>query len=263
MKKKINEWFDQGSLSKREWIFAVCIMVILSSFYIYGDLEETTASGINVWKCIEEGKLYAFDSQFYPGVENSWIVDGVRGGAYDFFVYIIFAIYNFPMWIWEKITGLSVFATWPTRIYIKGITWIFSGISALLVYKIALLCKVEKKNANWCVALFLSCGLFAYTQVVVGGYDIISVAFTLLGIYEYLKERTTRFLISFSMAIAFKLFAFWIFIPLLLLRDKKIQTLIWKTAASFSVVVAPRLCFFLVGGVCGGGGRKNKYSDCE
>ena len=128
--------------------------------------------------------------------------------------------------------------------YIKGIIWLFSGASAYLIYKIAVEnLKVQKENAIWAPILFLSSGIFFATEVTIGGYDVISATFTLMGIYGYLKKNDKCFLLSFAIAIATKLFAFWIFIPLLLLREKKIWKIIAKLLFSISLIVIPKVYF--------------------
>lgn len=228
---------------KAEWIILIASILLFSCCYLYSDLPFSSAAGLRVWNCIKEGKLSMFYWSWYPGVENSALPDGSAGGEYDFLIYAIFALYNFPLWIWEKITDLSFISFFPTRIYIKGIIWLFSGLSAFFIYKIAVQCGTKRENAIWAPIIFLSSGIFFATEVTIGGYDIISVAFSLLGIYGFLKKNDKCFLISFAIAIATKLFAFWLFVPLLLLREKKILKLIWKTLFSLSAIIVPKLYF--------------------
>lgn len=240
-KKEKNE--NMRKPVKREWMIVIACVLILSCCYLYTDLPFSTAAGLRVWNCIEDGELSLFYWSNYPGVEGSALPDGSSGGAYDFLIYVIFAIYSFPLWIWEKITGLSFIQSVPARVYMKGILWLFSGISAYLLYKIAVYCEVKKENAIWAPILFLSSGIFFAAEVTIGGYDIISVAFSLMGIYAYLKKNDKWFLVSFAVAIATKLFAFWLFIPLLLLREKKIWKLMVKVLLSISSIAIPKAYF--------------------
>ena len=242
-KNKING----NAIKKSDWIILIIIMLILSVLYIYNDLVITTAGGLNVWYSLSEGKLSSFYGYTYPGVKGSQIPDGVTGGAYDFFIYCVFALYNFPMWIWEKVTGLSVFERWMTRVYVKGILFVFAGFAGYWIYKIARLCELDEGKAKLSVLLFLSSGLFFYSEVVTGGYDIISVSFSLAGIYGYMKKNEKCFILSFAAAIATKLFALWIFIPLLLLREKRIWKLLLDGMGGVAFVIIPKFCFKVVG----------------
>ncbi len=248
----MKKYFQKDSVYKWEWLAVIALILFFTSIYIYADIEETSAKGITLWSCLTEGKLASFYSYPYPGVANSYIPDGVKGAAYDFFMYILFGIYNFPMWLWEKATGYSAFMFWPARIYIKGILWVFEAISCVFLYKIALVCGIDKKNAKWGILIFLSSGLFIYPEVVTGGYDIISVAFTLMGIYGFLTKKDVCFWGAFVMAIASKLFAFWIFVPLLLLREKRIRYLLLRGIEVLSLIVIAKL-FFAIGGGRGNG----------
>jgi len=236
---------DMRKPLKVEWIILLGAIIAFSCLYLYNDLAFSSAGGLRVWNCIAEGKLSLFYWSNYPGVEGSVLPDGSAGGSYDFLIYSIFAVYNFPLWIWEKITGLSFLSFYPTRLYLKGIIWLFSGFSALLIYKIAVLCGSRKENAIWGPVLFLTSSLFYTAEITIGGYDIISVTFSLLGIYGFLKKNDKCFLTSFAVAIATKLFAFWLFIPLLLLREKKIWKLAVKTLLALSAIIIPKLYFAL------------------
>lgn len=228
---------------KWEWVLLIAMIVLFSCFYYYTDLPFSSSAGIRLWNCLTEGNLSSFYDSWYGGVANSALPNGSAGGSYDIMIYVIFALYNFPLWVWEKITGLSFLLFYPLRVYTKGIIWLFSGVSAYFIYKIALLCKVPKENAIWAPVIFLSSGIFFAAEVTIGGYDIISVAFTLLGIYGYLKKDNKCFMASFAVAIATKLFAFWIFVPLLLLKEKKIWKLIVNGALSISLIVIPKIYF--------------------
>lgn len=234
---------DMRKPLKVEWIVVIVSIVLLSCCYMYTDLPFTSSSGMRVWNCISEGTPELFYWSAYPGVEGSALPDGSSGGSYDFMIYLIFAIYNLPLWIWEKITGYSFLMFFTTRIMAKGILWLFSGVSAYLVYKIAEVSGAKKENAIWAPILFLTSGIFFATEVTIGGYDVISVAFSLLGIYGYLKKNNRCFLGSFAIAIATKLFAFWLFIPLLLLKEKKIWKLALETLAVLSAIIVPKLYF--------------------
>lgn len=227
-----------------EWILVVLAGIILGSFYLYTDIADTTACGVKMWNALTQGRFSMFYYEEYYGAAGS-ILEYAIGGSYDFALYLVFAIYDFPLWMWEKVTGFS-FTQFPlTREYIKGIIWIFAGISAYMIYKIALLCDMDKEEAKWCPFLFMSSAIFFYTEVIMSGYDILSVAFTLLGIYFYMKRNNKGFVLSFAVAIAMKMFAVWIFIPLVLLKEKRIWRIIVYGIESVSVIAIPKIYFAL------------------
>lgn len=227
-----------------EWILVVLAGMVLGSFYLYTDIADTSACGIKLWSAISEGEFPLYYYYTYVGVKDS-VLEISMGGSYDFVLYLVFAIYNFPLWVWEKLTGFSFVQFIITKEYIKGIIWIFSGISAYLLYKLALLCDVEKEEAKWCPFLFMTSAIFFYTEVVTSGYDIISAAFTLLGIYFFMKKNDKGFILSFAVAIAMKMFALWIFIPLVLIKEKRIWRIIIYGIEGISVIAIPKIYFAL------------------
>lgn len=228
---------------KWEWILIIATAIILASFYIYNDIAEATAQGIKFWNCLFGDGINEFYNRAYlDGVEGT-ICWKAGGGTYDFVLYALFAIYDFPLWVLEKLSHTGYAAFYLGRWYAKGIVWVYSGISAYLLYKIALLCDLDENEARWAPLLFITSPLFFYAEVVISGFDIISVAFSLLGIYGYLKKNNKLFIGGFAVAATAKLFALWLFIPLLLLREKKIWKILAEGAGGISLVMIPRIFF--------------------
>lgn len=241
-KEKCKAFLNDRKPHKIEWILVILAGLILASFYLYTDIADTSSCGVKFWNCVAEKKTSMFYYESYQGAEGS-ALESSMGGSYDFLLYFVFAIYNLPLWIWEKITGFSFMQFFFTRNYIKGIVWIFAGGSSYLLYKIAQLCGVEKEEAKWCPFLFMSSAIFFYTEVITSGYDILSVAFTLLGIYGYMKNNNKCFVLSFAVAIAMKMFAVWIFIPLVLLKEKRIWRILVYGLEGISAVAIPKIYF--------------------
>ena len=243
-KEKKDTWLKSNKTHKMEWILVVLAGMILGGFYLYTDIADTSACGVKLWNALFEGRFPLYYYETYVGPKDS-VIELSMGGSYDFALYFIFALYNFPLWIWEKITGFSFLQFIVTREYIKGIVWIFAGISFYLLYKIARLCDVEEEEARWCPFLFMTSSVFFYTEVIMSGYDIISVAFTLLGIYAFMKKNNKGFVLSFAIAIALKMFAIWIFIPLILIKEKRVWRILLYGIESISIIVIPKIYFSL------------------
>lgn len=241
-KAKRDNYLNSSKLHRIEWIILILAGVVLGAFYLYPDIAFTSSCGVKFWNCIVNGTFPMFYNEGYTGAAGS-ILESSMGGSYDFALYLIFALYDFPLWIWEKITGFSFMQFVMSREYIKGIVWVFSGISAYLIYRIALVCEVKKEEAKWAALLFLSSAVFFYTEVVIGGYDTISVTFTLLGLYGYLTDNNKCFVASFSMAIAMKMFAVWLFIPLVLVKEKRVWRIILYGVEGIAVIALPKIYF--------------------
>lgn len=225
-----------------ELLLVILAGVLLNLCYLYTDIADATAFGVRFWTSLFGGKFPMLYWDGYYGAKGS-VLELSMGGSYDFAFYLIFAIYDFPLWVWEKLSGFSFTQFIITREYIKGIVWIFSSISAYLLYKVARECDVDEEIARWCPLLFFSSSIFFYTEVVIGGMDVLSVTFTLLGLYFYLKGNNKGFVAFFAVAAAMKMFALWIFIPLVLLKEKRIWRILVYGIESISVIAIPKIYF--------------------
>lgn len=221
------------------WILGGASVLFFFGLYLYSDICHTSIRGVVFWETLFQGRLDEFYSYFYPGVENSHFPEGTSGAAYDFLFYIIFAIWDFPLWCFEKITGLSFLASYLTRVYAKGIVLFFAIISGVLVKKIVE--SIDEKQGGNGFFFFLFSPLLLSVIVIIGGYDIISVFFTLLGIWYYLEEKELPFIFSFAVATVCKMFALLVFVPLVLIKQKNVGKVIIRILGGLSILIASKV----------------------
>lgn len=233
-------------LTIAEWIIAGVLFSVFFGSYLYVDICQTAPSSLNIWNSLLDGNVLGFYSYHYEGVKGSYIPNGVTGGAYDLVLYIIFAVYNFPLWIYELITGTSFLDAYLGRVYMKGILALFAILSAWMIKKIVCLLSDDSKLSLWAMFLFLFSHLTVSTVIVIGGYDILSVFFTLAGLYFYLKNDNGKFVLFFAIATVCKMFALWIYIPLVLLKEKKIHKILLYGVGSISLIVIPKVLTAIV-----------------
>ncbi len=228
-------------VSKIEWIVVILLFIIFFALFLYSDICHTTSRGIVFWECLFNGKLNEFYAYPYLGVEGSYLPEGTFTGAYDFILYVIFALWDFPLWCFEKVTQLSFLSVYGGRLYAKCIVLVFFVISAWILRKIVQILTVNENLANWAVFWYMTSSLVISSVVLQGGYDIISVCFTLLGIYLYIQNEDWKFVAAFAMAVTCKMFALFIFIPLILLRHKKISKILGRFLSVISLIAIPKV----------------------
>lgn len=220
------------------WALLLIIPVGLFCIYLYTDIMETTMNGLKVWYLIfGEGHINDFYRELYPMVENA------PQAGYDFFLYLVFAIWDLPLFIYEKITGISFSAHYITVLYAKMIVLFFMILASWQVYRLAYHVTEDKEKSMWTVFSFVFSITVFSPVMVTGNYDIISVFFTLCGINAYFDDKYKKFSLYFACAIACKMFALWVFIPLVLLKFKKLYQVILAGIAGISVIVLPRVLF--------------------
>ena len=236
---RINElsWTARG-----RWILAgitVYILLCLMFFYsfIYNDIIETMRMGIDVWYSLFDGQLNYFYARRTP-------VDAIAypktvQGVYDFPIYIVFALWNFPLWIAENFFDVDVFRSPLCLMWGKTLLLLASVLIVGALYRLCRTLEVSEKNSFFAVILFLTSNFFMSSIIMMSAYDIVVLYFAILGIDYYFRGDMKKFTLCFMCAIPLKFFALLIFVPLVLLREKRI----WKIVVYLVVSVLPILVF--------------------
>lgn len=206
--------------------------------YTYGDVLITTMHGMNFWDCLFSGKIRDF---YELNLDAELVAGQYRGqysAGYDFFVYIIFAIWDFPLWLCKNVLGIEHPLNYPLgQLWAKSIGLLFYVLSMIVLQKF--LKKINFNNGTMLI-LLMSTSLFVSAYIgMIGQYDIITIFFMILGIYFLVCDRELLFVLLFSIAIPTKLFALFAFVPILLLYEKRII----KIAGSVILSMVPLLIF--------------------
>lgn len=228
--------------ARGRWILAGCAVYLLLSLiffysFIYNDIIETMRMGIDVWYSLFDGQLNYFYARRTP-------VDAIAypktvQGVYDFPIYIVFALWNFPLWIAENFFDVDVFRSPLCLMWGKTLLLLASVLIMGALYQLCRTLEVDEKNSLFAVILFLTSNFFMSSIIMMSAYDIVVLYFAILGIDHYFRGDMKKFTVCFMCAIPLKFFALLIFIPLVLLREKRI----WKIAAYLVASVLPILVF--------------------
>ena len=217
--------------------FTVICLFLFLSFNHY-DLTLTSAQGKGLLDLICHGMNIL---NFYDYHQNL--------AAYLLPQYIIFGIWSIPVKLVYMLIGLQSiginellringFTLWwykllPTLFYIG---------SALIIYKICIQLNFDKNKAKWICFVFFIFPMATFSQFIFGQYDSIGLFFELIMIYYFLKRKQLMATIFCMIAITLKAFPIFIFIPLLLLFEKKI----WKIVVYIGIVFSGYLFFNLL-----------------
>jgi len=219
-------------MHKNSYLIAYFLIIAVCFFsYIQLDIGHTTYSSY----AFLDGHIL----DFYDFNKKT-----LGGNDYLPSIYIIFAIWNIPIYLlglattpeyrpfieyispfeifWSKLLiGLLFLATIKVISHISKI--IDDGKSNLLKNDAGLLLATAP------IAIF---AVFIFSQ-----YDITGLLFSIIGIYYLFRKDNIKFALFFSFAISFKYFALVIFIPLLLLSEKRIIRIIGYTLIALSVTI--------------------------
>ena len=212
-----------NTVKKRDYIlFSICAVICYLVFQ-QGDISHTGGCSFSY--------LQGHILDFYEWTAS----EGEMYASYMPSTYILFAIWNIPLKLLGIVDGPQLEVHCGVLMYYKLLPTLFYLGSAILMYKIAREIGMEQGKAKLCMYAFLTAPIGFYSQFLFGQYDSFTVFFVLLGIYNYLKDNRTLFVLFFALSLPLKYFSLLVFVPMLLLKEK----VIWKIGRDIVLVAIP------------------------
>lgn len=228
---------------KWEYLFGGIFTLVIIFSAMYFDFFATFRDGINFWYALFEGhplSYYSYAAAIPGATPNREIV---CGAAYDFTIYAFFAVWNFPAWLYERISGNYAESSLLCMMWAKLMLPVIAIVIARGMKKILeFITGSDRDTATMIYAYFFS-GILIMAAYSVGQYDIIGVLFAVYGVYYFLKKDYKRFYLYFGAAITCKYFAVFLFVCLVLLHEKRILYIIRNLAAGCYLVVIEKFLF--------------------
>jgi hypothetical protein len=222
--------------SKGEYIILFLIFAGIAVSFMYGDTKAFVYYIFDFWDSIFGGGGLKYFREYSYQMFLQYRANGINeayAANYNFSIHFLLGILGFPLWLIAKCSSTVGTVNLWMLIYVKLLFVVSLSITAYLIYKICLNIFVDKMNAKWASFLFLSSALVFAEIGLIGQLDVIGIPFTLFGIYYFQKNDTWRFLLFFAIAVTFKQFPFFIFVPLLLLKEKNVIKIAIETAFVF------------------------------
>lgn len=215
--------------------FSVWLIMFLFVFlsYCYRDTISMIQYERNFAELLFKGNIFDFYEHTYQLATEK----GYHVATYDFLVYIVMGLWGVPLYLLEQITGWNSMQETILLIYGKSILLVALAISSLYIYRIVFFITGNMKNSIRSIYIFVTSILVFEAIGYMGQSDILGISLILIGLEAYLKKENIRFLISFAIAVTFKQYALFVFIPLLVLINKNILKIILYTL----VVLAPTI----------------------
>ena len=230
---------------KAEYILGSIFVIIILWSEMYYDFWATYRNGINFWYALFEGHPLSFYS--YAGAIQGATPNRVMicDAAYDFTIYLFFAVWNFPAWLYERISGnyaesCFVLVAWGKLMMPVIAVIVAGGMKKILEF----ITRNDNDTANMIYAYLFS-GILIMAAYFIGQYDIIGVMFAVYGLYYYLKEDYKKFYLFFGIAITCKYFALFLFICLVLLYEKRLVYIVRDIVAGCWLVLLEKVIFSL------------------
>lgn len=245
VKKAFNKvyMYFQNTKEPYKWEWVILGLLILLPFIscFYGDTNSILLYEVDFFGSIFKGDGVL---SYYDYVMNRMDTTGIGNYAtYDFPMYIVLGIWGAPLWFLAGAKGVNPLSSIVFKIYGKSIFLVALAITTVIIYLICKELKISKENSMWGAFIYAS-SLMIYVAICLNGQtDILGMVFILLGLLMFIKDKRMLFLLFFAIAIPFKQYALFIFVPLLLLKEKRIRYIILKTIAALSILAGSNLLF--------------------
>lgn len=227
------------------WMILIGLGVILFSSFAYADFKSILHYEENFLGAILNGGLQNYYEYSYERA-NYYIANDIMGtsyATYDFIMYVVLGIWGIPVYLWRCLTGREVTESFGVMLYGKGIYIAAIVICLYLIYKILMILTTDKNRVKQGLFLFASSLLVLAEVCIIGQSDILGIVFILWGYYEFLRGYKWRFTWIFAVAVSFKIYALFVFLPLLLLSEKNVFKIAIKTIIAMGVTVASGIPF--------------------
>lgn len=206
-------------------IFFVGSFIFLTMSYI--DNQVNSQTGYDVLNSLLKGRFLEYFHSF------DW--------PYGFTIYIIYAVWSIPIWIFFQILDLSQ----PINDYICVLLWYKLLLVVFATWSVYLVCKIAEKisqvKKRYIIMQYISSSVFVFIILAVSQCDIIGLCFVLLGLYYCMQGNYVKYVVCFAIAITMKYFALLAFIPLVLYKERRIIRILISLASGLSLTVLTKI----------------------
>jgi hypothetical protein len=174
--------------------------------------------------------------------EGKWyyILNGWSAIPYGLILQWASAIWALPIYILSRVGILSRTAV-IARIWYKIFVIIFLAIDTWQLGEIAKKIKLSDEKKDWLILYFLSSLLVMLPAVHIAQMDAVYMFFILMGIVYYLNDEYRKFLLCFMIAIPGKYMPLFIFVPLVLLKEKRYLYIFRDLFVGISLVLVDKV----------------------
>lgn len=219
---------------KQCMIVGTVTAVTLLFFYafMYSDILITTSFGINFWDVLFSGDIFHFYEICHSDVETAGY-HIFNTPDYDFLIYIIFAIWNLPLWIVRKVAHINIWESALAIAWAKTIVLLFTILTIKAVDDICKTLKMDGKNRKDVVLLFATSSILCMSVFVTSQYDVIYLFVMLKAFDAYLKDDVWRFTAFLALSLPVKTLSVFLFPALLLYKEKNVLKICCHTVVLF------------------------------
>jgi hypothetical protein len=208
--------FPASKLSTIDYLLGGFFLLVVYFSFFHHDIYFTAWNALNF--------LFGNPLDFYENCRKFQGAENLVIANYPPPIYIIFALWLYPLKLLGLIKSPAYFSS-DLVYWLKALTSLIYIGTGFIFYNVTQVYCSEKTWGKYATWLWLTTPLALFSQFIFSQYDIFYVFFTLWGFLFFLKRKVLLASLLFGLAITFKYFPFFVFIPLLVFFEKKIVRL--------------------------------------
>lgn len=199
------------------WAIFLVLCGLCYMLFVHVDVIETANHSYLLLQSISKGRFLHFYTDVMAHNNPLYYVNNAH---YNIVVYLVFAVFQLPLFLFYSLTGLPVNEV-VLYFTAKLVGAAFFLYSVWLVRQIAHLLYPATTAPRWAPLFFALWPAAFFSVMVMGQYDTLSLVFMLLAIKAWLQGRHTHMAVWVGVGAACKFFPLLVFVPLVLLVEKR------------------------------------------
>lgn len=211
----LHKVFPRTRLGRADYIVGSAFVAVCFVLFFHVDIWGVGWDSLNY--------IFGHALDFYENCKR------IRGGGqnmdntpYPPTIYLIFSLWLYPLKMLKLLTGPESFPHHLTY-WLKVLTTLVYLGSGVVFYRISLAYSDNRGSAKYVAAAWLTMPLALFSQFIFSQYDVFYVLLTLVGFLAFLRRWLVTASLCFGVAITFKYFPAFVFLPLLLFYEKRIR----------------------------------------
>lgn len=225
---------------------AIVGLIILAGLLFvcqFSDLLDISRTALNMLDSFKHGNILGYNDYMYYGILSNQSAAQAFACDYNFITIFICSIFLIPVYLiygWDININYGGYAAVFTLL-----TVIFASlmISYWMLKRIVKECGMGERYLKNVRALFISSSMIIYMTVVFGQIDILYLLVIIIALPFYYRKKYLLFSIIMSVAIAMKTLPLLIFVPLILLANKKVRDILVNLALGMVFPVLTKILF--------------------
>ena len=223
-----------------DWSAAILIGLAALACFQHPDIWETSNHSWLLLDSLFEGRFL----EFYRVVAaHETPLYYVNGANYNIAVYLLFAVWQLPVWLVCRLGSLAV-NEYFLLFWSKGLCAAGLAACCWLLGRLGRGLGLPQAECRWAALGLLLWPASFFGVLVMGQYDVFCLSATLIALLHYQRGQLRPFTAWMGAAALFKFFPLLVFLPLLLLAEKRPKKLLLHGLGSLWLLAPTTLLFW-------------------